>query len=891
MAKRIPFSVIFATDEEPEYPSSELNSHGPAVVGWRCRPNSTLSPKEIILRFEKPAVICRIQVLAHQCMIPERIELYVHHSTRGAPTTPSSQTYDFLGFIALSDNSATNFKSRELQSVPVGPKKGTHLKLRFGSPYPNELNKSNQVALIAINVFGEYLSTDNAMQLIQSMNNERTETALASICDDLSFSMYVEETIVETIRELEQKKIKAVNDERFEYARKLKLCMGALRSAGERLGRYSLAKRQAVQQEDFIAAKLRKEQMELYKKMVFEQLQVNVLKEADGGNPDNDCVSDLYTQKPPLPSPPSLQDVASTLSNDAMFTPVAAPYASPQMVRRENSDIKSPNTLNEHRQSPIIGASPKRGSPNTGSLRRRNKSAPRSTFEDYEERAIPALRQECQGAMVLENDPCRGRSRLNERERRQAALPILVFGNEMVELFYSRQFQDREEGLLRLTSILKGEASDYSIGVNKISRSATLLLHRAVRDAVFSVFNHAAQTVRALFMDFVPNRVTPNEVSRNVDRLLPELLAKSGDPSPRIHTLAQHTILCIATCPEVRQQHLVAPALSRPVGSGTHPRLALSRMQMLEQLVLSQGISSDKQSGLTCRLLSESGCSGIHHPAEPVRKVAERVLLLVYKVNPRLVRKLLPPDDDITRRNLLYRQLFTEFDKIDDGRRREMISHQGFTQSGILRHATPPHSPNISNLSTSQHDGDGDNRKFSFNNGTNTNSAESTTVNSPRKTASYNHSPTNKSASASDSNEPDPQTHNSSKSSSESENRCPFCDWPYNDAEQLDKHYWKACPILTKCPQCSQVLEVAAICTHLTEECDAKIGYVRCDRCTEAVHKNLLDIHKLEDYCVEPKPNNMKCPLCHEEVEGPSNGGWKHHLVGCAGTARRRSRI
>lgn len=70
---------------------------------------------------------------------------------------------------------------------------------------------NQQVALIAINVLGEYLSTENAMQLIQNMNNERTDTALASICDDLSFSMYVEESIVVTIRELEQKKIKAVN--------------------------------------------------------------------------------------------------------------------------------------------------------------------------------------------------------------------------------------------------------------------------------------------------------------------------------------------------------------------------------------------------------------------------------------------------------------------------------------------------------------------------------------------------------------------------------------------------------------------------------------------------------------------------------------------------------
>lgn len=64
--------MIFA-DEEPEFPSSELNSHGPTVVGWRSRLDSTISPKEIILRFHSPAVICRIQVLAHQYMIRKYI--------------------------------------------------------------------------------------------------------------------------------------------------------------------------------------------------------------------------------------------------------------------------------------------------------------------------------------------------------------------------------------------------------------------------------------------------------------------------------------------------------------------------------------------------------------------------------------------------------------------------------------------------------------------------------------------------------------------------------------------------------------------------------------------------------------------------------------------------
>lgn len=126
-----------------------------------------------------------------------------------------------------------------------------------------------------------------------------------------------------------------------------------------------------------------------------------------------------------------------------------------------------------------------------------------------------------------------------------------------VELFYSRQFQDREEGLLQLGVILSGgdavvEAQRLAVGINKIARSSTLLLHRTVRDAVYSVFSLATETVRALFVDFVPGRVSAGEVARCVDRLLPELLSKCGDPSPRIHTLAQHTILSIAACPEVR---------------------------------------------------------------------------------------------------------------------------------------------------------------------------------------------------------------------------------------------------------------------------------------------------------------------------------------------------
>ena len=67
------------------------------------------------------------------------------------------------------------------------------------------------------------------------------------------------------------------------------------------------------------------------------------------------------------------------------------------------------------------------------------------------------------------------------------------------------------------------------------------------------------------------------------------------------------------------------------------------------------------------------GLSGLHHPSEPVRKVAERILVQVYRKSPQLVRKQLPPDDDVTRRNLLYRHLFKQFDAIDLEKKLELL--------------------------------------------------------------------------------------------------------------------------------------------------------------------------------------------------------------------------
>lgn len=118
-----------------------------------------------------------------------------------------------MGFITLSTNESTGFKSRELQSVNVGPHRGTHLKLRLGAAHANRHNSFHQVALIAVNVLGTELSADGTDEVNEQLAASATDVVPLSVCDDLSFSMYVDESVADVVREMESKKSAAVNGE------------------------------------------------------------------------------------------------------------------------------------------------------------------------------------------------------------------------------------------------------------------------------------------------------------------------------------------------------------------------------------------------------------------------------------------------------------------------------------------------------------------------------------------------------------------------------------------------------------------------------------------------------------------------------------------------------
>lgn len=113
-------------------------------------------------------------------------------------------------------------------------------------------------------------------------------------------------------------------------------------------------------------------------------------------------MSEVYAAKPILPSAPSLQDVAAvTLTTEfgpAKHSAAAAAVQKDLLSSLDALSLSAGDATGKAPNSPMLGTlgrSPKRGSPgsNSGSLRRRNKSAPRNSYDDYEERTVPALRQ------------------------------------------------------------------------------------------------------------------------------------------------------------------------------------------------------------------------------------------------------------------------------------------------------------------------------------------------------------------------------------------------------------------------------------------------------------------------------------------------------------------
>ncbi|XP_065791960.1 centrosomal protein of 104 kDa isoform X1 [Muntiacus reevesi] len=875
MPHKIGFVVVSSSGHEDGFSARELMIHAPTVSGWRS-PRFCQFPQEIVLQMVERCRIRKLQLLAHQYMIPSKVEFYISESLPEYFTPYQAERFRRLGYVSLCDNEKTGCKARELKSVYVDAV-GQFLKLIFHQNHVNKYNVYNQVALVAVNIIGDPADFGDESNIILSRTSPQTsreklidhylghnaeDPALEGTCsgksdyisplDDLAFDMYQDPEVAQIIRRLDERKREAVQKERYDYAKKLKQAIADLQKVGERLGRYEVEKRCAVEKEDYDLAKEKKQQMERFRSRVYEQLQLHEL-------------VDTEPMRRPLDLP--LQPLACPSSPHHQPPMRSLPQPEERVTENRRADPFLQEKPSSHRLDVSQRLTVDRPPPAT-------EPPPKTHPESlpYDERPLPVTRKqlgvagsEAERRDALGDEACRADTTgepepLTEKALREASSAVDVLGETLVAGAYSRTWSHREDALLTLHKQL----TDTPLGTPKEDlkstlRAAVFLVRRAIRDIVTPVFQASLKLLKMIITQYIPkHKLGRLETAHCVERTIPVLLTRTGDSSARLRVMASNFIQEIALFKEVKSLQVIPSYLVQPLKANSSTHLAMSQMALLARLLRDLGTEG---AGFTMDSVMRFSVQALEHRVREVREAAVGMILDLYAQHRALVLEYLPPDDSTTRRNVLYKTIFEGFAKIDgrptDAEMRAQKRAAAEEAEKRKKEEIKALQGQLAALKEMQ--------------------AEVQEKESEATKAKNQDTQERKAAPP---NAPEiPDNHYL-------DNLCIFCG-ERNESfteEGLDLHYWKHCLMLTRCEHCRQVVEISSLTEHLLTECDQKDGFGRCYRCSEAISKEELPRHVKTRDCNPAKSEKLanRCPLCHENFS-PGEEAWKAHLMGPAG--------
>uniref|UniRef100_A0A452U2Z2 Centrosomal protein of 104 kDa n=1 Tax=Ursus maritimus TaxID=29073 RepID=A0A452U2Z2_URSMA len=868
MPHKIGFVVVSSSGHEDGFSARELMIHAPTVSGWRS-PRFCQFPQEIVLQMVERCRVRKLQLLAHQYMVPSKVEFYVSESLPGYFVPYQAERFRRLGYVSLCDNEKTGCKARELKSVYVDAV-GQFLKLIFHENHVNKYNIYNQVALVAVNIigdpadFGDESNITSREKLIDRyLGHSGEDPALEGTCtgkpdyisplDDLAFDMYQDPEVAQIIRKLDERKREAVQKERYDYAKKLKQAIADLQKVGERLGRYEVEKRCAVEKEDYDLAKEKKQQMEQFRSQwtpmkcpIFPQMR----RPSDLPlQPLAHSASPRHQQ--PVPSLPQEESAPDSRFAEHFLQEnlPAHPLGPCQRATVDQSPPATDPHLNAH-------SVPYDERPLPASRKQPAAAAPEPEKSDTDVSEAP------RGGAAGEPEP------LTEKALREAGPAVDVLGESLVAGAYSRTWSYREDALLALhKQLMETPAGSPKEELKSTLRASVFLVRRAIRDIVTPVFQASLKLLKMIITQYIPkHKLSKLETAHCVERTIPVLLTRTGDSSARLRVIASNFIQEMALFKEVRSLQIIPSYLVQPLKANSSTHLAMSQMGLLARLLKDLGTGG---TGFTIDNVMKFSVSALEHRVYEVRETAVRVILDMYKQHRAFILEYLPPDDSTTRKNVLYKTIFEGFAKIDGRPTDAEIRAQKKAATEEAEKRKKEEIKALQGQLAALKDIQAEAQVGK--------AAAPSPLHVRGRPECSRH----------------PCLHLRLLFSC---SLCIFCGERSESFTEdgLDLHYWKHCPMLTRCAHCRQVVEISSLTDHLLTECDRRDGFGKCYRCSEAVLKEELPRHIKTKECNPAKPEKLanRCPLCHENFS-PGEEAWKAHLMGSAGcTANlRKTRV
>eukprot|EP00754_Rhynchopus_humris_P008902 Rhum_TRINITY_DN13870_c0_g1::Rhum_TRINITY_DN13870_c0_g1_i5::g.65230::m.65230/K16458/CEP104; centrosomal protein CEP104 len=607
MPRRIGFDVAVCSGEDESHPASELQQHTSDTKGWQS-PKFSEYPQELVLRFRGDTFVEQIQFLSDACKVATRIEVFIGEPTRQSSGQlryyePDTAAWKRLGYLSLSSNENSDYIARELKTVHVNCT-ALYLRLLFHQCHINAYNYYNQVGLVALNVIGKtgepYHQTPTAYQLAAGippsgdmgevevdLKDMKPPEAATGAAQDTRYSLHFDPITQKKIRDLTIIKQRAVQEEDYDTAKRMKDQIEKLKEIGSQLLLLENQKKQAVSQEDYDLAKSLKQEIDELRRHALSAARANTPPVAPppvclppmSGTPSNPNLSFQQqrgtnplpplqqtqpaatavpevvieptppepAQAPTPPAPPAprqAEPAAADLSN-VPFDERPAVSHTYQTVAPEEPDEGDENAHSQkwwdvdkalHSENPFNTQVPLGGAARGAEAAPGSKTPATEWEADLRDRIVAQF-SEAVGVEVM-----------SEAKHRAVADLLTVFGDFATSCLFSKKWQNRDAAVRGVAGKVSAGGGDSSPFPDVAVRTAALLKHlsakgQGLNDPVAGVVSASTEVIRMMLES---SAKFDTQCKDALGHIAPVLVVKAADSNQRTRELAKELLMMLA---------------------------------------------------------------------------------------------------------------------------------------------------------------------------------------------------------------------------------------------------------------------------------------------------------------------------------------------------------
>ena len=258
--------------------------------------------------------------------------------------------------------------------------------------------------------------------------------------------------------------------------------------------------------------------------------------------------------------------------------------------------------------------------------------------------------------------------KVSDPDRKELTMAINIYSDDVIARALNKSPSVKEKACQEIKETLsKYSENDSQYKPAQVLKGTTQIIARLIRDKVWAIFGHGVALTNSIYEHFIFAHPLPQkELASSVEKLQKELLARGCDTTERVMDKAEATLEMMLQNKKISSLGIMQNTLSEPLSSSksSNPKMALVRSELMKYII-DDLIELVGVPPLSIIRVSEFAFSAVNHTFQPVKRIGEKIMLRMYEIDPKRVRKVMPPDTPKNRKTNSYKYLFEAFTRRD----------------------------------------------------------------------------------------------------------------------------------------------------------------------------------------------------------------------------------